>query len=98
EHRRRRQASAVDEPPRERIVPGQIERRLAERVRHRALGRDEIGRAGRMPDVLVGGERALDVVGIEQALRRESERYQTELPNQVVDVLDAAVRTARAER
>ena len=48
------------------------EHRIAERPRHTALRRDEVGRARRVEDVLVGGTHALDVVGVEQALRRPS--------------------------
>ena len=62
------------------------------------FGRDEVGAARRVADVLVGGRRALGVIAVEQALGRLARYDELELPRQVVDVLDAAVRAARAER
>ena len=99
EHRGHRQAAAVDEPARERVPPRERQHRVAERARHRALRRDEVGRARRVADVLVGRR--------DRARRRSCRaarsgavpaQHERELPDEVVDVLDAAVRAARAER
>jgi hypothetical protein len=51
-----------------------------------------------MPDVLVGGWTAFRVVALEEPLRREPAQHEVQLPREVVDVLDAAIRAARAER
>src|SRR4029079_10198557 len=56
------------------------------------------GAARRMADVLVRRLRTLGVVAVEQSLRRLAGEHQPELPRQVVRVLDAGVRAARAER
>jgi hypothetical protein len=53
---------------------------------------------GRVQDVLVGGARALEVVAVEQCIGRVALQHEVELPREVVDVLDSAVRAARAER
>src|SRR5439155_20573603 len=63
-----------------------------------ALGGDEIGAARRGEDVLIGGERPLAVIAVEQALRSLARQDELQFPRKIVDILDAAVRAARAER
>jgi len=43
---------------------------VAERSRHLAFRRDEIGCARRVQNVLVGGARALEVVAVEERIGR----------------------------
>ena len=75
----------------------QLQHRAAEGLAHAALGRDEVGRARGVADVLVGRVGAVRVVGVEQALGRLALHHEREFPYQVVGVLDARVGTARAE-
>ncbi len=94
----RRQPAAVHQAPGERVVARELQRGVAERAAHLALGRDEVGAAGRVQDVLVGRELALAGVGVEQPVRRAALQHQPQLPGQVVRVLHAGVGAARAER
>ena len=51
-----------------------------------------------MADVLVCRRTAFHVIGVEELLGRQSFEHQCELPDEIIDVLDAAVGAARAER
>ena len=61
------------------------------------LGRDEVGRAGGVEQVLVGRGLALQAVGGEQRRRGLPLQHGRELPGEVVGVLHAAVEAAGAE-
>ncbi len=98
QYRRHGEPPAVDELPRERMLLRQIQHGIAEDLADRALGRNEIGRARRVADVLVGGVLALARIGIEQAVRRAALEDEGQLPCEVLRILYAAVGAARAER
>lgn len=63
---RHRQAAAVDQRARERMLARQVEHGVAEGAADFALGRDEVGRARRIQDVLVGGVFAFGGVAVDQ--------------------------------
>ncbi|GBD42437.1 hypothetical protein HRbin39_01830 [bacterium HR39] len=94
---RSRQPAAVDETPGEFVVRGELEGGVAQRHRSRPLRGDEVGGAGGVEDVLVRREAPLEVVRVEQRLGSGALQHQSELPGEVVGVLDAAVAAARAE-
>ena len=96
--RGRRQPAAVDQAPRERVVAREPQRGVAERAARRALRRDEVGAAGGVTDVLVGGELALARIAVEQRVGRAALEHQAQLPGEVVGVLHAGVGAARPER
>jgi hypothetical protein len=77
---------------------GQVQDRVAEAAADVALGRDEVGGARRIQDVLVGGVFAFGSVAVDQRFGRLAGQHQPELPGQVFRVLHAAVGAARAER
>ena len=93
------QPTTVHKPPGEAAVLGQLQRGVAEGAARLALRRDEVGAAGRVEDVLVGGVHALGVVGVEQRLRRlalaaPGASFQARLSASCTPLL----RAARAER
>ncbi len=98
QHGRRRQPAAVDQLARERMLTGEPQHAVAKHAAGGALRRDEIGRARRMQDVLVGRVFALAGIGVEQRVGRPPFQHQAQLPRQVLGVLHAAVGAARAER
>ena len=95
---RRRKAAAVDHAAREVVVLGKRQDGIAQRAAGRIVRRDELGRAGRVPDVLVGRDQPLLLVAVEQRFRGRAREHAGELPGEIVGVLDAAVEAARAER
>ncbi|MCY1509034.1 hypothetical protein D9M68_433630 [compost metagenome] len=97
QHRGHRQPPAVDQRAREGVALGQLEHRVAEQPAHLALGRDEVGGARRIADVLVGRELAFTRVAVEQCVGCVAGQHGRELPGEVVGVLHARVGAARAE-
>ena len=79
------------------MVLGKLERRIAEHAADVVLRRNEVGRARRALDVFVRRVTTLVVVGIEQCVGRFAGEHELQLPGQILGVLHAAVRTARAE-
>uniref|UniRef100_A0A0N4Z6B8 Phenol hydroxylase n=1 Tax=Parastrongyloides trichosuri TaxID=131310 RepID=A0A0N4Z6B8_PARTI len=62
-----------------------------------ALGRDEVGGARGVQDVLVGRVLALGAVAVDQRFGRLARQHQLQLPRQVFGILHAAIGAARAE-
>ena len=79
------------------MLLGQFEHGVAEQPTDLALGRDEVGGACRVQDVLVGSVPALLTIGIQQCIGRVAVDDGGELPRQVLGVLHARVGAARAE-
>jgi len=62
------------------------------------FGRDEFGRAGGMEDILIGCINAFEIVTVEQRFWRLALHHGGQLSCQIVGVLNARIRPARAER
>ncbi|CFE03373.1 Uncharacterised protein [Bordetella pertussis] len=80
------------------MLARQVEHGVAEGAADFALGRDEVGRARRIQDVLVGGVFAFGGVAVDQRFGGVARQHQLQLPGQVLGVLHAAIGAARAER
>ena len=92
------QTTGIDHFPGEGELDGEVEHRVAQPLVAGALRDEEIGRAGRVADIRLGGLDAFRVVGFEQRDRRFPLQDQGKLPGEVVAVLDAGIGAARAER
>ena len=77
---------------------GQVQHRIAEDAADLGLGRDEIGRAGRVQDVLVCAKNAFSVIAVQQGVRGKPVQHQFQLPRQIVSILQAGIGTACSER
>ena len=80
-----------------RLFGRQRQHRVAHHAGRAALGRHEIGAARAVQQVLVSGRATLGVVAVQQRLGRLAAHHQVQLPDQVVHILHARVRAARAE-
>ena len=94
----RRQSAAVDHAPRKRQRRGQLEGGVAKRQRNRGLGRDEVGTAGGVEDVLVGGRLSFLCPGVENRFIGFAANHADQPPGERIGILDARVAAARAER
>ena len=77
---------------------GQVQNRIAQQAGHARLRRDEIGRTGRVHDILVRAVDAFIIVAVQQAVGRLTVDHQSQFPAKVIDVLHARVRAPCAER
>ena len=92
------QPPAVDDAAREFMVACQVEHGVAEQAADLALGRDEVGGARGVADVLVGRVFALGAVGGDQRGIGLAAQHAVQLPGQVLGILHAAVGAACAKR
>ena len=86
-----RQAARIDQGAGKGVVLRQLQHRVAKGFADVALGRDEVGRARGVHDVLVGGVAALGAVAVQQRGGGLAVQHQFQFPGQVVGVLNAAV-------
>src|SRR5258706_141994 len=89
---------AVGQPAGKRVLLRQFQNGVTGNAADVTLWRDEIGRAGGVEDVLVGGIHALGIIAVEQTVRRLAGQHQSQFPREVFGVLHAGVGTACAER
>ena len=93
-----RQPARVDEALGEVRSGGKRQRRVAEQALGPCTRRNEIGRSRRVTDVLFRGLAALDIVAGDQNLGCLPGQNRRQFPRQVLRILNARVRAARAER
>ena len=92
-----RQATAVDHLASKRMLTRQVQHGIAEHAAHLALGRDEIGGAGRVENVLVGGHFAFTGIAVEQRFGGFALVHRSDLPGEVFRILQAGVGTTGTE-
>ena len=91
------QAARIHQLARKRVAAGQLQRGVAKQLADRAFGRDEVGGAGGVADVLVRRVHPVVVVAVQQRLGRLALDDEGQFPHQVVGVLQARVGAACAK-
>ena len=79
------------------MLTRQVQHGIAEHAAHLALGRDEIGGAGRVENVLVGGHFAFTGIAVEQRFGGFALVHRSDLPGEVFRILQAGVGTTGTE-
>ena len=96
--RRQRQPAGIDHAARELGVRARAPARRRASAARRRMRRHEIGRAGRVADILVGRLDAFEVVASISARAALPFQHGRKLPGQIVRILNAGIGAARAER
>src|SRR5690606_19334090 len=92
------QPAAVDQAAGKIVAFGQAQHSIPEEQTHFALGCDEVRGPRGIENVLVCRQFAFFAIAVQQGGRGLATQYQVQLPPQLVNILYAAVCTARAKR